>query len=117
MNQLNKVKFENYGHYSSNNYGSHSLKFTDPTNRQFWFSYKTLIAFYAPDKSGLWSTYVIQNQWSTTTGKHLNWIDNGNKKERLTPEDFEKTLEAILNHEITDRGAKARILLDLKKKI
>ena len=35
MNQLNKVKFENYGNYSSDNYGSHSLKFTDPTNRQF----------------------------------------------------------------------------------
>ena len=34
-----------------------------------------------------------------------------------TPEDFEKTLEAILNHEITDTGGKDRILLDLKKKL
>jgi len=89
MTITNKVKFENYGRYSSDNYGSHSLKFTDANNKQYWFSYDTLIAFYAPDKSGLWSTYVIQNQWSTTTGKHLNWIDSGNKKERLTPEEFE----------------------------
>tara|TARA_B100001250_G_C19760242_1_gene772077 strand:+ start:110 stop:460 length:351 start_codon:yes stop_codon:yes gene_type:complete len=102
MNQLNKVKFENYGNYSSDNYGSHSLKFTDPTNRQFWFSYKTLIAFYAPDKSGLWSTYVIQNQWSTTTGKHLNWIDAGNKKERLTPEDFENKYLECFNQSLKE---------------
>ena len=88
MQENKTVKFENYGRYSSDNYGCHSLKFTDTKNQQFWFSYKTLIAFYAPDKSRLWSTFVRQNDWSTTTGKHLNWIDNGNKKERLTSEQF-----------------------------
>ena len=57
---------------------------------------KVKFAFYAPDKTGLWSTYVIKNYWSTTTGKHLNWIDNGNKKERLTTEQFEnKYLECF----------------------
>ena len=34
--------------------------------------------------------YVIQNLWSTTTGKHLNWIDGGSKKDRLTKEAFEQ---------------------------
>ena len=35
---------------------------------------------------------VSQNQWSKTTAKHLNWIDEGNKKDRLKPEEFEKLL-------------------------
>jgi len=90
-----KANFTNYGNYSSNNYGSHSLKFTDPNNRQFWFSYDTLIAFYAPDNTGLWDTYIIQNYWSTTTGKHLNWIST-DKKKRLTQEQFDaKYLECF----------------------
>ena len=77
------VQFGNYGNYSNDNYGSHCLWFKDIKGNTFYFSYKTLVAFKHDYK-----TY-IQNQWSTTTGKHLNWIDNGNKKERLTPEQFE----------------------------
>ena len=100
MQENNMVQFENYGQYSSENYGSHSLKFTDVKNQQFWFSYKTLIAFYAPDKSGLWETYVRQNDWSTTTGKHLNWIDGGNKKERLTSEQFQLKYKECFGEEI-----------------
>ena len=26
---------------------------------------------------------VSENQWSVTTGRHLTWIDGGNKKARL----------------------------------
>jgi len=36
---------------------------------------------------------VSQNQWSITTAKHLNWIDDGNKKDRLKPEEFNQLLK------------------------
>ena len=85
MINTNIVNKWNYGHYSSDNYGSHSLAFTDKFNNTYYFSYDTLVAFTGND--GL---VIRENVWGNTTGKHLNWIDNGNKKERLTPEDFEK---------------------------
>jgi hypothetical protein len=86
-----KVSYSNYGKYSSDNYGSHTLVFTDTNRNDFYFSYKTLVAFTYNNQK-----HVIQNLWSTTTGKHLNWIDGGNKKERLTKEAFEtKYLECF----------------------
>ena len=36
---------------------------------------------------------VSENQWSITTGRHLTWIDGGNKKARLKAEDFNKLLK------------------------
>ena len=77
------AKFDTYGNYSSNNYGANSLVFTDANGNRFWFSYKTLMAF---DING---TFVIrQNDWATTTGKHLNWIDD-DKSKRVDGEEFE----------------------------
>jgi hypothetical protein len=73
-----------YGNYSSDNYGAHALRFTVGNDR-FWFSYKTLVAF----QCGFDSIVVRQNDWSTTTGKHLNAIDDGNKKARLPAAEFE----------------------------
>ena len=61
------------------------MAFNDKFNNTYYFSYDTLVAFTGND--GL---VIRENVWGNTTGKHLNWIDNGNKKERLTPEDFEK---------------------------
>ena len=44
----------------------------------FWFSYNALVAFrIGPHK------WVCENQWGTTTGKHLNMIDKGEKVNRL----------------------------------
>lgn len=73
-----------YGNYASDNYGAHALRF-DVGGNSFWFSYKTLIAF----QRGYGPVVVHQNDWSTTTGKHLNAIDDGNKKTRLSASDFE----------------------------
>jgi flavorubredoxin len=39
------------------------------------FSYKTIIAFAINGK-----VIVRQNEWSTTTGKHLNAIDGGSNE-------------------------------------
>ncbi len=53
------------------------------------FSYRTPIAF---DHPGL-GLVVSENCWSTTTGKHLNQIDEGDKKGRLPRDRFEAALE------------------------
>ena len=46
-----------------------------------WFSYETPIAF----KNGTWSTLVVsENVWGPTTGKHLNYIDGGDKEAKAT---------------------------------
>ena len=55
------------------------------------FSYETVIAFFGPDDSA-----VSTNEWGTTTGKHLNQIDNGDKKSRVNREEFERRLSAQL---------------------
>lgn len=81
--------FSNYGNYSSDNYGAHTLRI-DTANLTLWYSYKTIIA-YQDAQDGL---VVSENAWTTTTGKHLNWIDGGNKKSRKPHADFEAMLEA-----------------------
>ena len=40
---------------------------------------------------------VRENDWGPTTGKHLNWIDNGNKEHRISGEEFEKQLAEALS--------------------
>ena len=55
-----------------------------------WFSYETVVGFRD------WRTgrglRVTQNYWGPTTGKHLNWIDNGDKASRLDADDFKLEL-------------------------
>ena len=56
-------------------------------NLKVYYSYTTPIAL---EIDGVLK--VSQNQWSITTAKHLNWIDDGNKKDRLKPEEFNQLL-------------------------
>ena len=79
--------FESYGKYSSSNYGAHTLVFSDAKGNKFYFSYETLVAFIG--SNGL---VVRENNWGPTTGKHLNWIDGGNKKQRVNEEKFNQIL-------------------------
>lgn len=59
---------------------------------EYYFSYRTLVAFHAPS-TGL---VARKNDWGATTGKHLNWIDGGAKKDRLDAQAFQvKLVEAI----------------------
>lgn len=51
------------------------------------FSYETCIAFRAQ-----LDWMVRENDWSATTGKHLNYLDAGNKADRLPSEEFESQL-------------------------
>ena len=86
---MKNVSFWNYGEYSSDNYGAHTLAFCDG-KINYYFSYQTLVAF---SFNGV--LYVRENVWGTTAGKHLNWIDGGTKeakKQRLSKEAFEDKL-------------------------
>lgn len=59
------------------------------------FSYRTIVAF--RDGWGAWT--VRENEWGPTTGKHLNYIDGGergNKANRLSGEEFGRRLNEIM---------------------
>ena len=86
----NLPSFESYGNYSSDNYGTNALVFTIGSV-DVYFSYKTPVAFRTP-QTGL---VVRENDWGPTTGKHLNWIDGGNKTDRISGEEFVSLLEKI----------------------
>lgn len=80
-----------YGNYSSDNYGAHALR-VDVGSLTVWFSYKTPVAFRADGHLRV----VRENSWGPTTGKHLNAIDGGDKKQRVSGEEFEKRLAEAL---------------------
>ena len=89
MINTNIVSKWNYGKYSNDNYGSHSLAFNDKFNNTYYFSYDTLVAF--TGNNGL---VIRQNVWGNTTGKHLNWI-NKDKSIRVDEDTFNKKLEEL----------------------
>jgi hypothetical protein len=76
-----------YGNYSSDNYGAHALV-VDVGPVRVWYSYTTPVAFQVDGRARV----VRENDWGPTTGKHLNWIDVGDKdakKARVSSADFE----------------------------
>ena len=82
-------RFRNYGDYSSDNYGVNSLEFTIG-NLSVYFSYKTPVAFSTPGR------FVIrENDWGSTTGKHLNWLES-DKSKRISGVEFEEELKKVL---------------------
>lgn len=94
MRQGINVRCYNYGEYSSDNYGAHSLCFKTPTG-QYWFSYNTLVAFIINGEF-----HIIKNYWGPTTGKHLNWIDN-DKSIREDQETFEENLDRLTSRMVS----------------
>lgn len=93
MTQLPTIT--NYGQYSNDNYGAHTLKVGLGTISLF-YSYDTIVA-YSDSDDGL---TVCENIWSTTTGKHLNWIDGGRKDRRKDSATFDAMLSAALARHI-----------------
>ena len=73
-----------------NNYGTNAMRFYYE-NKTIYFSYKTIVAFNTA-QSGL---VCRQNDWSTTTGKHLNAIQP-DKSKRVSSDEFEKLCEKYL---------------------
>lgn len=85
MSGAGKISVNNFG--STNNAVSVSIGELD-----LHFSYETLVAYWDPP-DGL---VVCENIWSKTTGKHLNIIDGGEKKERYKKDEFERMVAAML---------------------
>ncbi len=83
MIQLPEIS--NYGQYSSGNYGVHT-KVVTIRGLTVYFSYNTPVAFIGGN--GL---IIRENDWSTTTGRHLNWIDP-DKNKRIPGDKFEELL-------------------------
>ena len=82
------IKKWNYGNRDSSSINSLAFQLGDVT---VYFSYETPVAFKAPGH-GL---VVRENDWGTTTGKHLNWIDSGDHKLRIPGFEFEEQLQAV----------------------
>ena len=84
------IKKWNYGNYSSSNYGSHTQAI-QVGRLSLFFSYDTVVAF----RSSGHMMVVCENVWSSTTGKHLNWLEQ-DKKARVSSEKFDVELKAVL---------------------
>lgn len=69
--------------------GAKSSTYTTLDGDRFWFSYDTCIAFQVEGK-----LTIMKNEWSNTTGKHLNAIDR-DKSKRVDREVFNKRLETL----------------------
>ena len=91
-----------YGDYSNSNYGAHCMRVDIPASRKnkhgltIYYSYNTCVAFrgyVSAEKRGL---FVRENIWGSTTGKHLNAIDGGDKKSRIDGATFEKLFKKAL---------------------
>jgi len=87
----NLPSISSYGKYSSDNYGVNSLCVSFAGFR-LYYSYQTIVAYC----DGLDGLTVSENPEGVTTGKHLNWIDDGDKKSRLPGEEFQAKLQAML---------------------
>ena len=85
---MNIRKF-NYGKNKTDTGNTQAIVINDTT---FYFSYNTIVAFSVKGE-----IVVRKNQWGTTTGKHLNWIDGGNKSKRLASHEFTFLLNLILS--------------------
>ena len=58
-----------------------------------YFSYTTVVGFHHASTG----TVVRENNWGPTTGKHLNAIDDGDKKSRVSAEVFMQKLQPLLD--------------------
>lgn len=101
MKNNNFPTISNYGYYSSDNYGAHTIKVDIPPTRKnkhgitIYYSYDTCIAFRGFVNSEKQGLFICKNEWGTTTGKHLNFI-NSNKDIRLDYPTFEKLFKKAL---------------------
>ena len=94
---IEKIELNNLGTENKNEV----IILTDRGNFHLFFSYKTLVGIeYGFDGKGskhYWIKSVIENLWSTTTGKLLNELEP-NKKNRKSSEVFEKEVSEMFEH-------------------
>lgn len=73
------------------------VKLSDPYagRLELYFSYDTIVAFQERGQE----IVASQNVWSSTTGRHLNEIDGGEKeerKDRVSHQEFRKALDEAM---------------------
>ena len=98
MNSLPTIG--SYGEYKTHNYGV-NCQYMDLGPLTLYFSYKTIVAF---THNGVRT--VCENCWGNTTGKHLNWLDGRDHKNRLSRDEFNKKLDEVLLQHINGRNIK-----------
>lgn len=108
---MTSVEAFNYGHYDGTaiwsdraNRGARGVRIGPLT---FWFTYYNLVAF----KEAGHPIVVSKNEWGSTTDQLLYWIDHGDKKSRLTREEFEGRLEELLAKYSLVEDSKRKVLL------
>ena len=100
------IQLPTFDFYCDNTTKGNAIVF-DLGSLRVWFSYHTPIAF----KLLGFPIIVHENDWSVTTGKHLNAIDR-DKKSRVSSEVFAELIDLAQ----TDRTVKLRQrLVDLGK--
>ena len=87
---MNLPTIEGYGDYKSDNYGLNAIR-VSVAGMTVWFSYKTPVAFETA-QTGL---VCRENDWSATTGKHLNWIEP-DKSRRVSGLEFERQYSQVM---------------------
>ena len=68
-----------------------NFSIVDTGKRKFAFSYETCVAISKADGGWL----VRENIWGPTSGKHLNWLDGGNKHLRVPYVIFQKVIDTL----------------------
>lgn len=91
-------RISNYGRYSSDNYGAHTLC-VEVGPVTVWFSYHTPVAFQVSGHNRV----VSENCWGHTTGKHINWIDDGDKRSRVSRDEFERLWQEQVEPAVRER--------------
>lgn len=92
MKQLPSVS--SYGNYNNPNYGLNTILLDLGTIR-LYYSYKTIVAYY-DHEDGL---VCSENAWTTTTGKHLHWIQ-ADKNKRVSNDMFNTMLQSALERHV-----------------
>ena len=93
-------EIKTYGEYKTHNYGVNCL-YVEMGPVNLYYSYKTIVAF---THKGVRT--VCENCWGNTTGKHLNWLDGRDHKNRLQRDEFNKKLDEVLLQHINGRNIK-----------
>ena len=95
MNELPEIS--SYGKYESSNYGMNTI-LLELKDIHLYYSYKTIVA-YVDFVDGL---TICKNDFSVTTGKHLNWISE-DKSRRIPVDIFKIKLNAALKRQFKDQ--------------
>jgi len=82
----------NYGQTIKDNANTIAVIIGDLT---IFFSYGTIISFSIKGE-----LTVRKNEWGSTTGKHLNWIDGGTKESRIDGVEFLVKLSKAIEENI-----------------